>query len=517
MVIEDISGDAQEYLLGEENELDFKAVVHILDSVNPEVIRRLVSPYADMEERVYVYDRTQTGDERRIGFFGDWAPTVVAGLNSFHDYNFPFREKYIEEYSYSRLAHLMCTLDRSIMFSYQNRHTASSKIRNLNACAKGLLYPEMGLDYLLLKEVVEERMTSKELLFMVKQQGLELAKKVRLEQHSHVEKSAESHSFDYVEKLKEMFGDNLAAVMLYGSSAVGEGKDFDNIVILKSLPSNLYDIISGTGPSFKEGGKDVGFIFISEDVAEKFFYVNVSNHLFAESSKVLYGEISLPVESMEYMVRKERYHAGFGSTKNISGVNMGFKDEDLMTYMFYKDLGIRKPWPKEGREKRFLLADPGKEGLYEYFAKLPRFTLQGLIFSKDNRHLDKTILNGILKEEFGYEVMPHSTDPSQIADRLIAAADASTRIIDRYYDPNQQKRKNEHIMTIEDAVGVEAGISSSHVDGKAVWVFGRRRPLLPRDNVPAQILYEGDKGFDFRMRKAVQLGKPEDVLIAKRI
>ncbi len=517
MVIDYSINDAPEHLLGEENEVDHKAVVHILDRVDAPIIRELVSPYSDKEERVYVYDRTETGDEHRIGFFGDWAPTVISGLNSYHGFNLPFREKYIEEYSYSRLAHLMCTLDRSVMFGFENRHTASSKIRNLNACAKGLLYPEMGLDYMLLKDVVEEKATSRDLLFQVKQNALELAKKVRQDQHSHVVKDAEPHNFKYVDKLKDMFGDNLVSVMLYGSSAVGEGKDFDNIVILKNLPPNLYEMISGTGPSFNEGKKEVGFIFINEDIAEKFFYVNVSNHLFAESGKVLYGSIQLPVESMDYMVRKERYHSGFGSTKNISGVNMGFKDEDLMTYMFYKDLGIEMPWPAEGREKKFLLADPDKEGLYEYFAKLPRFTLQGLIFNKNNRKIDKTILMAMLKDEFGYEVMPHSTDPSYIADQLIAAVDASAKIIGKYYEPCQQQRKNEHIITIDDTISEEIGVSSAEVDGNKVWVFGRRRPLLPGDNVPAQILHEGDKGYDFRMRKAALLGKPDDVLIAKRI
>jgi hypothetical protein len=515
--IDAISDHSHERFLGEENEIDHKAIVHILDKVDPAIIRELVSPYADKEDRVYVYDTTQTGSEHNIGFFGDWAPTVIAGLNSFHGYSFPFREKYIEEYSYSRLAHLMCTLDRSIMFSYENRHIASSKIRNLNACAKGLLLHERGLDYMLLREVVEERMTSKDLLFMVKQQGLELARKVRMDQHGHILKTAEPHSFKYVDKLKDMFGDNLVSVMLYGSSAVGEGKDFDNIVVLKSIPENLYEIISGKGPSFNEGGKEVGFIFINEEAAEKFFYINVSNHLFAESAKVLYGEVNLPIESMEYMVRKERYHAGFGSTKNISGINMGFKDEDLMTYLFYKELGLAKPWPQEGRDKKFLLAEPDKAGLYEYFAKLPRFTLQGLIFTKETRQIDKTYLVSILKDEFGYEVLPHRDDPSYIADRLIAAVDVSAKIIDRYYDPSQQQRKNEHIMTIEDSVSDPMGISSAHVDGKAVWVFNRRRPLFPGDNVPAQILYEGDKGYDFRMRKAAQLDKPEGILIAKRI
>ena len=286
-------------------------------------------------------------------------------------------------------------------------------------------------------------------------------------------------------------------------------------MVLKSLPDNLYDIIGGKGPSFNEDGKDVGFIFINEDAAEKFLYVNVSNHLFFENAKVLYGEVNLPVESMEYMVRKERYHAGFGSTKNISGVNMGFKDEDLMTYLFYKELGLRKPRPKAGRDKKFLLAEPDKAGLYDYFAKLPRFTLQGLIFNKDTRNIDKTYLTTILKDEFGYEVMHHSEDPTYIADRLIAAVDVSAKIIEKYYEPLHQKRKNEHIMTIEDAV--TDGISTAHVDGKTVWVFNRRRPLLPGDNVPAQIIYEGDKGYDFRMKKAMQLDKPEEVLIAKRI
>lgn len=518
MYLDGLIDDSHEHFLGEDNEVDRKAVVHILDSVNPQTIMELVSPYADKEDRVYVYNRTQTGDEHRIGFFGDWAPTVIAGLNNYHRLNLPFREKYIEEYSYSRLAHLMCTLDKSVMYGFENRHTASSKIRNLNACANGLMYPEMGLDYLVLRDVVQEKTTSRDIMFQVKQHALALAKKVRLEQHSHTTKVAEPHNFQYVEKLKEIFGDNLVSVMLYGSSAVGVGKDFDNIVVLKKLPDNLYEIIGDRGTYFDENGKEVGFIFISEDVAEKFYYVNVSNHLFAESAKVLYGEVELPVENLEYMVRKERYHAGFGSTKNISGVNMGFKDEALMTHMFYKDLGIKKPWPKRDRERIFLLADPDKEGLYEYFAKLPRFTLQGLIFNKNMRNIDKTYLNQILKEEFDYEVMPHQTDPGFIRDRLIATVDVSARIIDKYYNPNQQKRKNEQILTIEGAVSDNAGnISLAHSEGKEIWVFGRRRQLLPGDNVPAQILHEGDKGYDFRMKKAMQLGKPDDVLIAKRI
>ncbi len=429
--------DLDDLVLPDEDEATGTAVVKIVDKFDAKEAKNLIAGNAGRPRKAYYYDRCQVGDEKRMGFYGEWAPTVVAGLNRYHGLKLHYLEERVEEYTYSRLAHLLCTLDRSIMFSYENRHIAASKIRNLNACANWLLQPEMGVDYQELKEVIEEKTTSKDLIFQVKRNALSLARRVNLGTHTHILKKQEPHNLAYVGRLREMFGLNLSAVLLYGSSATGEGNDFDNIVVLKKVPDNLYQMIAGQGPNFREGEKDVGFIFISEDIAEQFFYMNVSNHLFLNSSKVLFGEIEFPIEDKTYMIRKERYHAGFGSTKNISGANLGFKDEALMNYIFYNELGIATPMPPKSRARKYILAQSDKQGLFDYFMKLPRFTLQGLLFDGQKEALDKTRLLEVLKERFGYEIFPHVPDKDYVADCMIKAMEVSAKIIREIYVPGE--------------------------------------------------------------------------------
>ncbi len=453
-----------------------------IDSLYKEFYR---NPVAD-DVRLYVYTPTHVGSAQNVGMFGDVAPSMIYAINKYQDFHLPYREKHSIEFAYSKLCHLYCTLDKSIMYNFFNRHSAQSKVFNLNSVATIMDKPELCIDTKILGEGVSDEIVLKT-LFKIKKNATKLFKEVISNSTESEHKDLEEHNFNYSKELLKKFGNNLDSVLLYGSSAKGEGKDYDNLVVLKTLPDNLYDVIKNTKPV--ENDKEVGMIFVPKYILENFLFTNVSNTIFREGSKVLYGSMDFPIDSERYQIFKELYHAGFGSGKLISSLNMIYKSPEIL---------LDKP------------------GLFEYFMKLNRFTCHGLMHNKGYVIKNKDEILDILKKDFNYTIPEFRADIKYLQESFLKASSISIDIAKKMYDPTIAKEPNEFIFTIQEKLSDR--IFVSHKNNIPVYVFKGHDEVYLNDHIPAVILDSRNLGYRQRVKDVAKLTElPSKFLLAKRI
>jgi len=480
-------------LLNNEIEPEKQAELIIMEEYDPSKVNQLYLDFykeipKEEDIRQYVYTPTHIGSEKHMGLFGDFAPSIIYAINKNNKRHFPFRESNLQEFAHSKLSHLYCTIDKSIMFRFFNKHTARSKVNNLNSVATIMGKSELTLD----AEVTEkEDLTEKEIaniMFQVKKNATRLLKYVEISPDLLLQRQAKTTNYKYVDAIKEKFGDNLASILLYGSSAKGTGSDYDNLVFLKTIPDNLYDQILGW--NLEEKGKEVGIIFVPEYAMENFLYINVSNTLFKDHAKVLHGTVTFPFESDRYIIFKESYHAGFGSGKLISGINLVYKLPEVL---------LDKP------------------GLFEYFMKLNRFTYHGLNMKDGYKILSKEEIQEEIKSKFDYEIPKFRPDPVYIQECFLEANKISIDIAKDMYSEKLAREKNERLITIDKKYSRH--IFKAKTRGKNVYVFRGQKPLKEKDTVPVVLVKPDEIGYK-RKYKSVMYhtnGEDKDFLIAQRV
>jgi hypothetical protein len=446
-------------------------------------------PSEDEDSRLFYFTDTHIGTKSKMGFFGDFAPSVVFATNRFNGQNLPVRETYLQEFGASKLCHLYCTLDKSVMFNFQNRHMAKSKVHNLNSVAAIFHREDLQIedDILKQKEVPDDQIIS--VLFKIKKNCIKLFNEVEVRGLGYAVIEQTPHEFGYPSMLEKIVGvENLTKVLLYGSSACGAGNDFDNFGVLHEVPNDLYLKIKGTKPS--EAGKDVGVIFIPESILENFLYVNVSNSLFRKNARSLKGEFKVPIESTRYQLFKEKYHAGFGSAKLISGLNLVYRRPDI----FFD-----------------------KPGLFDYFMKLNRFTLQGLSQKEKYRILSKDEVMDQLKQEFNFELPSFKADSAYLQECFLKANEASVNIAKKLYNPGLVAEKNEHLVELKEQVSRR--IFRADYNRLDLYVFGGRESMRVGDVVPVKILNRKDKSYISKRRELHYRGIsfPQKLSIGRRV
>jgi hypothetical protein len=436
--------------------------------------------------RLYIYTPYHVGSRDKLGLFSDFGSSIVFAANRFHNTHFPYRESRLREFAHAKLSHLYCTLDKSIMYGFFNRHSAQSKVHNLNSVATVMGHPELLIDESILESGVEKDVV-KNVLFQVKKNATKLLKDVDVKTDSYLTLEKHTSELQYPKFFKDKFGQNLDSIMLYGSSAKGEGNDFDNVIVLKNLPDNLYDLIVNTSPN--ENGKEVGAIFVPKYVLDKFLYINVGNTLFRQTAKVLEGKIDIPIESDNYEIFKDMYHAGIGSGKLISSMNLVYRDPNI----FFD-----------------------KPGLFEFFMKLNRFTYHGLMQNKGYVIKSKEEMLDSLKNDFDYVTPKFKADSNYIQESFLYANKASVEIAKKMYDPTLARQENEVLLEIDSQVSRR--IFTANFEGKKVFLFKGHENIREKDVVPAVIINKESQGYNSRISDIKYYSElPEEFLIAKRI
>jgi hypothetical protein len=221
--------------------------------------------------------------------------------------------------------------------------------------------------------------------------------------------------------------------------------------------------VKNTMPS--EKGKPVGGLFIEEDLLHKYMLSNANNRIVASTGKLVYGDsLILPVDSDFAIVQKELYHSAMGSMQLRSAANLAFKrGEDVF----------------------------GKEGLFEFFMKIPRFTLGSFLameyYLKNGKYwfFEKEPLMKSLKEDFSYEIPKLKDDVSFIRDSFLYANEINSGIIDKYYNNDLMKVENEEILPV---LSVQDGSIISELGGKKVVIPDSREHSTIGEIIPVQIV-----------------------------
>ncbi|MBU0634124.1 MAG: hypothetical protein KKA52_03580 [Candidatus Omnitrophica bacterium] len=218
----------------------------------------------------------------------------------------------------------------------------------------------------------------------------------------------------YIDWLKETLGDNLKAVVLYGSAAREEEDfdDFDNYIVVKDI-KEAYKLLKGVALRYKDGkvlvrgktGKEISLNIIPEAVFAKIFHFNAVCDRNIDHCKVLYGSTDI------YDITKEEI-----LERSISSV-----------YLRLKTLRSAAVWIARSPSEVI-----GKSALFKYFVKNTQFImnicincLEGLrIISKEEI---KTRLNAL-----GIELFEYKTDFEYISQAMIQTAVDSSWIHDKY-------------------------------------------------------------------------------------
>ncbi|MCX6709942.1 MAG: hypothetical protein NTV63_03270 [Candidatus Woesearchaeota archaeon] len=450
----------------EELELMNEAKLEIFTEILPTYdVSRVKEIFNDNPGKsVYVYSNSEVGTPTQPGFFSRFAPSVVFAINL----GLPREEKRILYskgrfgYGINKLAYLLSTIDKSIMFGHAGKSQMMSKIHNLNSVCGILDKPEFHMDEL--DESVDYSMDEViSNLIAVKKRASSLLRELEIVPSGSEEKRLVEHHFSYPAWFREKLGDNLENILLYGSSATGEGNDFDNILIVDELNPEIYDNLANTKPH--ESGKPVGGLFIESDIFQKYMVCNANNRIVAITGKLLLGnKLCMPIDDDYVITLKELHHAAMGTMQLRSAVNLVFKrGEDVFD----------------------------KEGLFEFFMKIPRFTLGAFkaleTYKKTGKYrfFEKEPLMEILSSEFSYSIPKLRNDLDYIKSSFLLANEINSRIISNYFDNELVKEEDEFLFPVYGKMG---NIALSVMNGRSVRIFDPERNTEIGDIIPGKVI-----------------------------
>lgn len=458
-------------LIQEEPEAEI-AVEILPDPYDASRVDALFRENLESGRRLLVYTESQVGTRFDMGLFGDFAPSVIHAINRHHGANLPYREAHLQEFACSKLCHLYCTLLKSMMFGFGTPEAALSKLRGLRSVAAILARPELALP---VEDVPEAEVGAT--FAQVLLRSAQLLDEVHLPAELQFEtRPAAPHQLGYVDELRALFGDNLRAVLLYGSSATGEGADYDNIVVVEQIDAALLERLRGV--RLHEGKKEVGIILVEARRARQFLLINVSNTLFRAHARVLYGELEIPLDGESYAIRKEMYHAGFGSSKLVAALNLVYHAPEVLI---------------------------DKAGLFEYFMKLNRFTFHGLSQIDGYLSISKAAVQHALATRYGFPQPEFRSDVEYIRQSMLAANQCSALLAQQLYSPRKVKGRREVLLKVLQVLG-QGKVGRAALDGDPVYVLRGRDALAVGQVVPVQLLEPGTQAHAAReqeLRRAV--------------
>jgi len=322
----------------------------------------------------------------------------------------------------SELASKGSTIDSAIIHKRRDEQTVRNKVHNLNRLVA--ISKEKGLidfPYPILKGDIQNPEEWDDILIWTKKKFIELYSKlpmnlpeVEYETRTARIDSNERNKYGYLEWLKERLGDNLEAVIVYGSSTTDDSyKDYDNILLVHDM-DQAYDALKGARPSFFENqvlhnsrlGKYIGInIFPYEDgVIQKYIRFNNNPLMMMESSKVIYGSFDFPIVSLKEAVERGLSQTHIKMKLIAGGLNWVYTHPERIL---------------------------GKPNLFEFFVKNIRFLFQNALSFKEGKMINtKSRLDRMLREDYGIVIPSYSDDPNEIRDAMIYSRHACARLYD---------------------------------------------------------------------------------------
>jgi hypothetical protein len=227
----------------------------------------------------------------------------------------------------------------------------------------------------------------------VKQEDLSLSDKIR---------------FGFVPDFRQMLGENLQCILVYGSSVTSINfHDFDLVVVVKDGAKALRRL-TGMNPSYR--GKEINLsIYDSEDVIS---FQSMSGDNLNHNARCIFGETEIPIKAPSPLMLRN-FSFAFIRLRQLLGM-AGFLARQKL---------------HQG------LADP--KNLYEYFVKIPMHIMKG-VRSVAHEPISKEYINAFTAKELGYDLneqlslLKASRFTEAIANAYLATQGVITHLNDCY-------------------------------------------------------------------------------------
>jgi hypothetical protein len=273
--------------------------------------RTIASHYQDLRDDEIRY--VVSADEMRL--ICDVNPILAqriirnTGLTTYQ----PSKTGMIEQ-AQNYAAFLISTIDNSFFTGILRRDIVSSKVRNLEQMfeANGEKSP------ITQQEITNENI--RDIAFETKQLALAMAKRFEGAFKESVTMTA-TDGKDYVSQIAALLGADLEKIVVYGSSANGNGKDIDLLLIMRALERNMYDKVWAAAGRMKSD-KKIGIVMLPSTHLAAYAQCEPNSFMVAHHGLLVYGEaINFPVLDERGYQRKIYYSIGknFSSLRSAAG------------------------------------------------------------------------------------------------------------------------------------------------------------------------------------------------------
>ena len=341
--------------------------------------------------------------QKYFGISRDWVPEKESALLQLQ----------------SELSSKSATMYAAIIHHRRDMGTIISKIHNLNRLYNiGRMQGFVGKrDYPLLFGDVKKKKNWDEILFRVKSAFEELMEEVPIGNRQYPRQKKKINlsgkeirrRYPHVEYLKSKLGDNLAAILVYGSSAREEDPsnygDFDNWVMVRDIRA-AYEALKGTSPNVIDGKVEELRDVDDDDLPKHAKHVGIN--LLPESEERVYRHIRFLHDSREFLLHTNVVYGEFPFEKSAlqEVVPRGLSNAAVKSKTLLGMLNWAYARPDKIR---------GKPKLFEFVVKIPRFFLQHVLNAEGKpKFRDKHQLDKILSEAYDIKIPAYTNDPEKI-------------------------------------------------------------------------------------------------------
>lgn len=258
-----------------------------------------------------------------VKLLSDTSPYTARNIFDATGMSFPITSQSLEEQAKALVAFLTLSIDNSLFKGIMRIDMVQSKIDNLQK-----LYSVLGLDCPFSEnDVTIDNLV--EMSYNVKQNALEIGS--RFDRNFHESSHLNSpRPIGFEDFFVDLFGDNLKSILLYGSSAKGDGKDFDLMLFVNDLTLEMYKSFWNKQREVVSD-KPVGIVLLPNNALTRYAECDYHSLTIAQEGRLLHGDsLQFPVLSEQDAVNKMYYKSGKEMTSLRGALSGGKRLENLV-------------------------------------------------------------------------------------------------------------------------------------------------------------------------------------------
>ncbi len=223
--------------------------------------------------------------------------------------------------------------------------------------------------------------------------------------------SAQREKFAYVDMLKQIMGNDLEAVVAYGSSTKEENPqmydDYDNYIVIKDGSiDRVMESLKNKRFNHPRDGKHIGINVVERRSFGKLNRINHAPDEVRENGIVLYGEVEFPVPTEREVLERGTSYAVLRAKTLKSGAARFVPNPEVMN---------------------------NKPDLFAFFQKTQRFLMEAALNRSEGlKTRSKATLDTRLREHQGI-IFKHLDSEQLIVNAMCAASACATRLLEHYW------------------------------------------------------------------------------------